>query len=141
VTFLVCGAVALPRTEDLFSSWRIANFLNRANAGNFQVVSESECNDYTSLFFYLPHGVCWVNANPSIEFATRVHGIGKDLYLTANQVVRAWKQPLPVFLITRKQNLPEWRDRLAGCGTGVYVGLECGSRVVLTNKLQPKDRR
>jgi 4-amino-4-deoxy-L-arabinose transferase-like glycosyltransferase len=140
-TFLVCGAVALPRTEDLFSSWRIANFLTRANAGNYQVVSESECNDYTSLFFYLPHAVCWVNANPSIEFATRVHGIGKDLYLTEDQVVHAWKQGLPAFLITRKQNLPKWRDRLADSGTDVYVGVECGSRVVLTNQLQSKDRR
>jgi hypothetical protein len=114
--------------------------LNRANAGNYQVVSESECNDYTSLFFYLPHTVCWVNANPSIEFATRVHGIGKDLYLTEDQVVHAWKQPLPVFLITRKQNLPRWRHRLADSGTDAYVGLECGSRVVLTNQMQSKNR-
>jgi 4-amino-4-deoxy-L-arabinose transferase-like glycosyltransferase len=140
-TFLVCGAVALPRTEDLFSSWRIANFLNHANDGNYQVASESECNDYTSLFFYLPHRVYWVNANPTIEFATRAHGIGKDLYLTEDQVVHAWKKPLPVFLITPKRNLPKWRDRLAGSGRDVCVGLECGSRVVLTNQLQSKDRR
>ncbi|MBV8899761.1 MAG: phospholipid carrier-dependent glycosyltransferase [Verrucomicrobia bacterium] len=137
MAFLVCGAVALPRTEDLFSSWRIANFLKRANAGDYQVASESECNDYTSLFFYLPHRVCWVNANPTIEFATRVHGIGKELYLTEDQVVKAWKQPLPVFLITPKPNLPKWRDRLAGPGSGVYVGLECGSRVVVTNQPRP----
>jgi 4-amino-4-deoxy-L-arabinose transferase-like glycosyltransferase len=138
-TFLVCGAVALPRTEDLFSSWRIASFLNHANAGNYQVASESECNDYTSLFFYLPHRVYWVNANPTIEFATRVHGIGKDLYLTEDRIVHAWKQPFPVFLITQKQNLPKWGGRLAGSGSNVYVGLECGSRVVLTNQLPASD--
>ncbi|MBV9997492.1 MAG: phospholipid carrier-dependent glycosyltransferase [Verrucomicrobia bacterium] len=140
-TFLVCGAVALPRTEDLFSSWRIADFLNHANPADAQIASESECNDYTSLFFYLPHRVCWVNANPAIEFATRVHGIGKDLYLTEDQLAHAWKQPSRVFLITVKQNLPKWQDRLAGSGSGAYVVLECGARVVLTNQLQSQYRR
>lgn len=139
-TFLVCGAVALPRTEDLFSSWRIANFLNHADSTNALMVSESECNDYTSLFFYLPHRVSWVNANPAIEFATRVHGIGKDLYLTEDQLAYAWKKPSPVFLITPKQNLSRWRSRLAGSGSGAYVGLECGARVVLTNQSQPQHR-
>jgi hypothetical protein len=132
-TFLGCGAVALPRTEDLFSSWRIANFLNQAQAGNYHVASESEANDYTSLFFYLPHPVYWVNAHSATEFATRVHGVGKDLYLTEDQLVNAWKQQRPVFLITERQNLPKWRERFAGCGSEMYIGLECGSRVVLAN--------
>lgn len=137
--FLACGAAVLPRTEDLFSSWRIADFLTRASPGGYQVASESESNDYTSLFFYLPHRVCWVNANPTIEFATRVHGIGKDLYLTEDQLVNAWKQSFPVFLVTQKQNLPKWRDRFAGAGTEAFIGLQCGSRVVLTNQSRPKN--
>jgi 4-amino-4-deoxy-L-arabinose transferase-like glycosyltransferase len=143
LTFLVGGAVALPCTADLFSSWRIARFLIDANpnAGDYQVACESECNDYTSLFFYLPHCVYWVNANSAIEFATRVHGIGKDLYLTEDQLVQAWKQPWPVFLITQQQNLPKWRDRLAGAGGGARVALKCGLRVVLINQAQPENHR
>lgn len=139
-TILVCGVVALPHTEDLFSSWRIANFLKRVNTGNYQVASESECNDYTSLFFYLPHPVYWVNANPTLEFATRVHGIGKELYLTEDQVVQAWKQPVPIFLIIPRQDLPKWRARLADSGSDACVALECGLRVVLTNRPHPMAR-
>jgi hypothetical protein len=98
------------------------------------VASESESNDYTSLFFYLPHRIYWVNAHPETEFATRVHGVGQNLYFTEDQLVNAWRGNRPLFLIIQKQKLPFWRERLAGPENGVRIGLDCGSRVVLTNR-------
>ncbi|MBV9489992.1 MAG: glycosyltransferase family 39 protein [Verrucomicrobia bacterium] len=134
LTFLACGAIGLRQTEDVFSCWNLADYLNRLGPESYEVASESESNDYTSLFFYLPHAVYWVNGHPDTEFVTRVHGIGRDLYWTSDQLIAAWKRDRPLFFITQKRNLPEWRERFAKAGGGVRVVQECGRRVLLTNQ-------
>ena len=90
-------------------------------------------NEKTTLFFYLRRSILWVAGNPNIEFATRSLGIGRENYLTREQVAKAWQETKQVFLVLEKSALPEWksylgldRDNLTTIGT-------CGSRVILVN--------
>jgi hypothetical protein len=99
--------------EDLFSSARVASTIQQLGGPNYQVVCEFEANDLTSLFFYLPHSIQWLNANPEMEFATRNLGIGRDLYLDEEQLESLWRGNQRIFVIASQARLDHWRSLLS----------------------------
>ena len=120
--------------EDEFSSARVASTIERLGGANYQVVCEFEANDLTSLFFYLPHSVQWLNANPEMEFATRNLGIGRDLYLDEERFQTLWRSDQRTFLIADQGRLDHWRSLLQlddPRGTPVAI---VGTKMILMNR-------
>ncbi len=68
--------------EDDFSLKQIALAANRLATADTIVVCAGETNDNPSLLFYLDREIYWVARAPSVEFASRELGIGRDLFLS-----------------------------------------------------------
>jgi 4-amino-4-deoxy-L-arabinose transferase-like glycosyltransferase len=133
VVFLASNR-SLYLVEDEFSSARVASTIQRLGGTNYQVVCEFEANDLTSLFFYLPHTIHWLNANPEMEFATRNLGIGRNLYLSEGQFKSLWGSQQRMFLITSQRRLERWRHLLPlNRESGVPVAT-VGTKIVLMNR-------
>lgn len=108
--------------------------VNRSLRPDYEVICAFESNDLTSLFFYLPHRIFWVNAHPETEFATRVLNIGRELYLDEGQVQALWRGAEQVFLIVKSASLDHWKQVLTLGDANSYLIGRCASRVVLTNR-------
>jgi 4-amino-4-deoxy-L-arabinose transferase-like glycosyltransferase len=98
--------------EDEFSSARIASSIENLGGEQYEVVCEFEANDLTSLFFYLPHSIQWLHANPEMEFATRKLGAGRELYLDEDRFLALWRADERVFLVTNQGRFDYWRRTL-----------------------------
>jgi hypothetical protein len=156
------GAQAMALLQDEFSSAKVAKIIETAASAStsgfgrpssfakattdrfanpparpdYQVICDFECNDLTSLFFYLPHQIFWVNAHPETEFATRALNIGRDLYLDEAETQALWRGPEQVFLVVRSASLDHWKQVLALSDANSQPVGRCASRVVLTNHLR-----
>jgi len=119
--------------EDQFSSARVASTVQRLGGDDYQVVCEFEANDLTSLFFYLPHSIQWLNANPKMEFATRNLGVGRDLYLAEERFQALWRSAQRIFLVARQDRLDHWRNRLQIDGRRATPVATIGTKIILTN--------
>ena len=117
--------------EDEFSSARVASTIQHLGGTNYQVVCEFEANDLTSLFFYLPHSIHWLNANPEMEFATRNLGIGRSLYLDEEQFESLWSSKQRTFLITSQGRLERWRHLKRESKVAVAT---VGTKILLMNR-------
>jgi len=132
------GTRGMQIVEDEFSSARIAELIDARGGPQSVVIAQGNPNEKTTLFFYLRRSILWVDGNPNIEFATRSLGLGRENYLTREQVAKAWQEAKQVFLVLEDSALPEWKT---------YLGLDrdhsttigtCGSRVILVNFLERK---
>ena len=133
------GAVTMWISRDEFSSAKVARIVENAGSGNtnYRVICAFESNDLTSLFFYLPHPIFWVDAHPETEFATRALGIGKDLYIDEARLLALWRGPERIFLVVRSTSLGHWKQVLLLKDANSYLIGRCASRMVLTNRLWP----
>jgi 4-amino-4-deoxy-L-arabinose transferase-like glycosyltransferase len=132
VLFLVSNR-GLYLVQDQFSSARVASTIQRLGGADYQVVCEFEANDLTSLFFYLPRAIQWLNANPKMEFATRTLGIGRDRYLGEERFQALWRDNQRIFLIARQDRLDHWRNRLQIDGQGPTPMATIGTKIILMN--------
>jgi 4-amino-4-deoxy-L-arabinose transferase-like glycosyltransferase len=135
------GATGMRLVEDEFSSAKVARMIETAASGDspaYRVVCGFESNDLTSLFFYLPHRIFWVNGHPENEFATRALGVGKDLYIDEAQLQTLWRGPERVFLVVRSASLGHWKEVLQLTDASSYLIGRCASRVVLANRPGPE---
>jgi len=136
-TFAVCTR-GLAIAQDEFSSAKVAQIISAASNTNSTIVVEGDSNDRTSLFFYLRRPILWVNGHPEMEFATRVLGIGRENYLTQEQVVELWNRPGSVFLLIRPGMLGEWQQVLGI--TPAQIALSERSEVLLCNRVESDGR-
>ena len=120
--------------EDQFSSARVASAIQQLGGPNYQVVCEFEANDLTSLFFYLPHSIQWLNANPEMEFATRSLGIGRDLYLDEERLESLWRSNQRVFVIASQDRLDHWRSLLQLDDQREIPVATIGTKMILMNR-------
>ena len=79
--------------EDEFSSAKVAELIDARDGSESMVIAQGDPNEKTTLFFYLHRPIFWVDGHPNIEFATRTLGIGRDHYLTREQVQRHGEKP------------------------------------------------
>jgi hypothetical protein len=133
------GAVTMRIAQDEFSSAKVARIIENAGSGNtsYRVICAFESNDLTSLFFYLPHRIFWVDAHPETEFATRALDIGKDLYIDEARLLALWRGPERILLVVRSASLDHWKQVLLLKDANPYLIGRCASRVVVTNRLRP----
>jgi hypothetical protein len=107
--------------------------MNSPSNEDATVVVEGESNDRTSLFFYLRRPIFWVNAHPEMEFATRALGIGRENYLTREELARLWNEQGKVFLLIWPGTLDQWRKELGVTPAQIVVGDR--SQVLLCNQV------
>ncbi len=131
-TFAICTR-GLAIAQDQFSSAKAAQVINSPSNENATVVVEGESNDRTSLFFYLQRPLFWVNAHPEMEFATRALGIGREHYLTLEQVAQLWNEQGKVFLLIWPGTLAKWREELGV--TPAQIVVSDRSQVLLCNRV------
>jgi 4-amino-4-deoxy-L-arabinose transferase-like glycosyltransferase len=133
VIFLT-GTRGMQLLEDQFSSAKLVQVIKaRARPQSIAIV-QGDPNIKTTLFFYFHRPVFWVDGHPDMEFATRSLGIGRDHYLTREQVATLWREANQVFLVIDAGALPEWKAFLAlGSDQAVPIGT-CGSSVILANR-------
>ncbi len=128
------GTRAMQLVEDEFSSAKIAKLIDARDGSESMVIAQGDPNEKTTLFFYLRRPIFWVDGHPNIEFATRSLGIGRDHYLTREQVAEAWRETKQVFLVIEGGALAEWTAYLClGPERSNPIGT-CGSRVILANR-------
>jgi 4-amino-4-deoxy-L-arabinose transferase-like glycosyltransferase len=120
--------------EDEFSSARVASTIEQLGGANYEVVCEFEANDLTSLFFYLPHSIQWLNAKPEMEFATRSLGIGRDLYLNEERFQALWHSDQRTFLIASQDRRDHWRSLLQLEGPRGTPVATIGTKMILMNR-------
>lgn len=128
------GAHALQIVEDEFSSAKVARLIESRASSESMVIAHGDPNEKTTLFFYLHRPIYWVDGHPNIEFATRSLGIGRDYYLTREQVAKVWKETKQVFLVIEGSTVGEWKSYLglnADRSDPIATG---GSRVILVNR-------
>jgi hypothetical protein len=125
---------SLSLVEDQFSSARVASTIEELGGADDQVVCEFETNDLTSLFFYLPRPIRWLNANPAMEFATRNLGIGRDLYLNEERFLALWHGDRRIYLIAGRGRLEYWRSLLHLDDPGATAVAIVGSKMILMNR-------
>jgi 4-amino-4-deoxy-L-arabinose transferase-like glycosyltransferase len=120
--------------QDEFSSAKVAKIIDaRARPGSI-VVCQGDSNERTTLFFYVKRPIFWVNGHPDMEFATRILGIGRDDYLTREQVAKLWREGSQVFLMIERGALADWNAYLGlAPDESIPIGT-CGSSVVLLNR-------
>jgi 4-amino-4-deoxy-L-arabinose transferase-like glycosyltransferase len=131
--FFAAGAYGMCLVEDQLSSAKVGAVIDSRAHPDSLVISDGAPNENTSLFFYVHCPIFWVNARPDIEFATRALGIGRDTFLTREQVRAAWNGTKQVFLITEGSDLAKWCAYLRADETPPIIG-RCGSRVILSNR-------
>lgn len=121
--------------SDYFSSMKLAQKINGFVAKDDIVISDSEPNFASGLFFYLNHSpILWVHANSKAEFAQRILNLGKEYYITESDVENYWKSSKKVFLITEEVSLSYWA-RLFKMDPSTLVPIEkSGTRVLLVNQ-------
>ena len=132
VTFAICTR-GLAIAQDQFSSAKAAQVINSPSNENAMVVVEGESNDRTSLFFYLRRPIFWVNAHPEMEFPTRALGIGREHYLTQEQVAQLWNEQERMFLLIWPGTLAKWRKALGV--TPAQIVVSDRSQVLLCNRV------
>lgn len=130
----VIGTRGMELVEDEFSSAKVAEAIDSRDDPETVVIAQGDPNEMTTLFFYLHRPIYWVNGHPDVEFATRTLGIGRDHYLTREQVAKVWRDASQVFLVIEGSALPEWKTYLRlGANQSDPIGA-CGSRVILVNR-------
>ncbi len=128
------GTRAMQVVEDEFSSAKVAELIDAGGGSENMAIAQGDPNEKTTLFFYLHRPIFWVDGHPNIEFATRSLGIGRDHYLTREQVAKAWRETKRVFLVIEGSALAEWKAYLSlGPERSNPIGT-CGSRVILVNR-------
>ena len=128
------GTRAMQLIEDEFSSAKVAKLIDARDDSGSMVIAQGDPNEKTTLFFYLHRPIFWVDGHPNIEFATRSLGIGRDHYLTREQVAEAWRESKQIFLVIEGDALSEWAAYLRlGPERSNPIGT-CGSRVILANR-------
>lgn len=113
-----------------FSLVEAARAINASAKPDALVVCEGAPHQSSSLLFYLNRRIHWIHAPSQREFAVRVLGKGRELYLDDEQLQALWKSGRQVFLIVEDERLDAWQKRLET----VNLLARNGTRRVLVNQ-------
>jgi hypothetical protein len=130
-TIFLSGTRALAIVQDDFSSAKVAETINRTAEPGSMIVLQGDPNQKTSLFFYLPRTIYWVDGHPDLEFATRRLGIGRNHFLDRTTVAEKWRGAEQMFLIVQTDAVEQWKAFLAD-RPPVVAGV-CGPQTILIN--------
>ncbi|MFZ4683871.1 MAG: ArnT family glycosyltransferase, partial [Terrimicrobiaceae bacterium] len=100
-----------------------------ASAGS-RLVYDGGIDTGSSLLFYTDLPLTLLDQNPGEDFLIRKFGIGRDRFLTTDQLAGLWKSGAPIILVTEAAKLPRWEEVL---GVSLVPLTRCGTQVVLKN--------
>jgi 4-amino-4-deoxy-L-arabinose transferase-like glycosyltransferase len=126
------GWIGLRLVDNQFSSGGLCQEIHNRAVGDYNVVCDYQANELTSMYFYLPHHVLYVDANPKIEFATRSLQIGRADFLNRRQVRDLWKSSQQTFLVTDVANVTQWSRTLGQ--NSLYPAAVFGTKALLVNR-------
>lgn len=121
--------------EEFFSLENSAKTINAQAPAGARVIYDGYPNLASSLYFYLDRQAHWVNVPVEYDYATRSLNIGRELYLTPQDVVRLWTEE-EIFLITEETAAPGWA-RAFGLDAVPEPVARSGTRLVLHNRPAP----
>jgi hypothetical protein len=98
------------------------------------VACEGAPNTASSLLYYLPQRVHWVNAPFDNQYAQQVLGEGRDYYWDDAGLAGAWKSGTRVYLIVEEERLGHWQAELSPAPRIVN---RSGTRLVLATRPAP----
>jgi 4-amino-4-deoxy-L-arabinose transferase-like glycosyltransferase len=98
------------------------------------VACEAAPNTASSLLYYLPRRIHWVNAPFDNQYAQQVLGQGRDFYWDDAGLAAAWSSAAPVYLIVDEDRLDHWQAELSPAPRIVQ---RSGTRLVLANRPAP----
>jgi 4-amino-4-deoxy-L-arabinose transferase-like glycosyltransferase len=132
---LICllGLIGEVALQDYLSSASIASAIDRNSDPDTLIISQGDISDRTSLYFYLRRQLHWLNGIPQQEYAARKYGIGADLYLNQDDVVKAWHSPRKVCIIVDNHSLNSLAKDLNVDPNAVHVLITTPTDVVAAN--------
>ncbi len=133
---MILAAVGFTIMSPYFSLAENARAIEREIAGEpgALVACEAEPNTASSLLYYLPQRVHWVNAPFDNQYAQQVLGEGRDFYWNDDALAGAWKSGAPVYLVIEEERLAHWQEELSPAPRLVS---RSGTRLVLANRPAP----
>jgi 4-amino-4-deoxy-L-arabinose transferase-like glycosyltransferase len=126
---LLAAVAGLQAFAPYFGLKTIALAIERGARPGALVVYDGPNHQASSFCFYTDVPLKWLE-HAETEFAVRSRGIGRDRFVTEDEVVRRWRAGEAVWLITEESRLALWRGRLGGdpgppvarSGTRILVG-------------------
>jgi 4-amino-4-deoxy-L-arabinose transferase-like glycosyltransferase len=107
-----------------FSLARMAPFL----PSGATVVYDGGIDTGSSLLVYADVKILVLDQNPDEEFPVRRFGLGRDRFVTTDELIARWKSGEPLYLVTESRRLGEWREALGGAPDPVA---RCGTSILL----------
>ena len=98
------------------------------------VACEAAPNTASSLLYYLPRRIHWVNAPFDNQYAQQVLGEGRNFYWDDAALAGAWRSATPVYLVIEDDRLAHWQSELSPVPRIVN---RSGTRLVLANRPMP----
>ena len=125
------GAIAgTSLVSPYFSLATIAPKIAENAPAGWKLVYDGGLDTGSSLLFYTDQSVLLLDQNPGQEFTVRVHGIGKDRFITTDALVEMWKTHTPVALVTESARLGEWQALFGG---SLIPQASSGTQILLKN--------
>lgn len=95
-----------------------------------RVVYDGGLDTGSSLLFYTEKPVAFLDRRVEEDFIVRKFGIGREHFLTDDELVVLWRSGSPVTLVTESQKLAEWEKLL---GAPLVPFARCGTQILLKN--------
>ncbi len=127
---LAGAAIGFQVLGDYFSLKRPAQVILASEPGI--VVVDGPHQLASSLFYYLPQPIHFVRAQRNAEFATRVHGIGRDRYWEIEQFKKEWRSKHRIWFMIHTGELEFWKKTLESPLYEIPEG-KAGERILLSN--------
>jgi 4-amino-4-deoxy-L-arabinose transferase-like glycosyltransferase len=90
----------------------------------------------SSLFYYTEKPIYFVRANPEAEFATRVHGVGRDQFWSPEDFMGYWNSEESVAILMSEKDRGFWKEKLGDRFFEVPQA-KSGSRILVLNHPHP----
>lgn len=95
------------------------------------IVFDGDIDTGSSLLFYTDRPILLLDQKPEKDFVVRKFGLGRDRYLTSEELVARWHSGVPLLFVTEKARLDEWRTRFAA--PDLSPSGKTGTQIVLKN--------
>jgi 4-amino-4-deoxy-L-arabinose transferase-like glycosyltransferase len=92
------------------------------------VVYDGGIDTGSSLLVYTDARILLLDQNPDEEFPVKKFGLGRDRFITSDELAARWKTGEPLLFVTESKRLEEWREKL---GTPLDPVERCGTSILL----------
>lgn len=130
-TCLALGALSgTSIVSPFFSLAQAAPAIKQAATSETLLVYDGGLDTGSSLLFYANLPVIFLDQHAEQDFIVRKFGIGRNRYMSTEELLPLWKSGTPVLLVTESAKLPDWQ---ALFGKSLTPIARCGTQVVLKN--------